>query len=144
MFLEAPKFRCCFWGPILHLVSFLTSPRSVYHPGYLRNLKVPTALLSAPSPSVGSFNIPTNMGDSSSVTTIHFNSAPGSCSSIYFLPAQTFPAVDLIFCRMDSAAASLALSGCCLLLPQEVTPGLSRRQLGSQPGCPWVGTLVPA
>lgn len=86
---------------------------------------MPTALLSAPSPAVGSFNIPTDTDDSSIVTTIHLNSGPGSRPSIYFLPAQTFPAVDLICCRMDSLADFLGLSGCCLLLTQEVTPGLS-------------------
>ena len=121
--LETPKFRCYLWGPVLHMVSFLTSRRRLYYPGSFWNLGVPTALLSSTFHLCGSFSIPTNVGGSS----INNNHSPqlatlDSCHSIFLLSSHP-DFSDSWSLLLDRLACSLSCTS--WLLPSASSEGKS-------------------
>lgn len=128
----APSFRAASEGPAPG--SFLTSPRRSRRPGYRRGSKAPAARFPALTPSVASFNGPTNVRDSS----VNSNHSPRQLP-FYFVavfPPRLSQQLTVSRCPVDSPAAPLALPGCCLLAPQKVsTPSLP------VPGAAWPRAL---
>lgn len=134
----APSFRAASEGPAPG--PFLTSPRRSRRPGYRRASKAPAARFPALTPSVASFNGPTNVSDSS----VNSNHSPRQLP-FYFVavfPPRLSQQLTVSHCPVDSPAAPLALPGCCLLAPQKVsTPYLCPGQLGPEP-CSWAVPLA--